>query len=567
MFATIRRHQKWLWFVVIFGVIVPFVWFMNPTSGYGRGGGRGAQFTAYVNGRAVGNEEVSQAYSEARLQFFLYAQAWPEENPQTRQLFDANRQLTERLLLIEKLREYRISASDQEIADWIARLFKDRQRGTFNLDLYRSFIDRSLRSAGLTEEDFRRFARHQVGIQHLFTLGELSGSLVTPREAELQFRREQEQITAQVAAFSLSNHLAEVLITPEAIDAWFAAQAARYRVPEKVSVTYVQFAATSFLAEADQLLAQRTNLSLELDAIYRQQGPDTFRDSAGQTLTPEAAKEQIKSERRTAFSQLAARRKANAFAEELIALHEKEPGAADPLSRLAAAQQLKAVVTEPFSRFERPAGLQTPAEFSSVAFQLTTNQPFASQPIVTPEAVYVIGLKEHIPSRAPALDEVRQTVTADYRRSEARRIALEAARKFHAALQAGLAQGQTFEQVCASANVTPIKAPTFARSANNLPGLSERVDFTTLRNVAVEVATGKCSDVAETRDGAIVVHVASRQPVDEARVKAELAEYLSELRMQQRQDAVGEWLRKELELAQISGLPEVGERRNRSSAE
>jgi len=41
-------------------------------------------------------------------------------------------------------------------------------------------------------------------------------------------------------------------------------------------------------------------------------------------------------------------------------------------------------------------------------------------------------------------------------------VALEAGRKFHAALTNGLAQKKTFEAVCADEKVTPIGSPVLA---------------------------------------------------------------------------------------------------------
>jgi len=53
-----------------------------------------------------------------------------------------------------------------------------------------------------------------------------------------------------------------------------------------------------------------------------------------------------------------------------------------------------------------------------------------------------------------------------------------------------------------------------------------------------------------------VVHVVSREPVEESRMQTELDEFVTGLRQRRRQEALGEWLRKELELAQVRGLPE-----------
>ncbi len=63
----------------------------------------------------------------------------------------------------------------------------------------------------------------------------------------------------------------------------------------------------------------------------------------------------------------------------------------------------------------------------------------------------------------------------------------------------------------------------------------------------------------------MVVYVAGRKPVDESRLQAELAAFLEDIRSEQQQQAVNEWLNREMEMAQISGLPELGSRRRSQS--
>ena len=61
------------------------------------------------------------------------------------------------------------------------------------------------------------------------------------------------------------------------------------------------------------------------------------------------------------------------------------------------------------------------------------------------------------------------------------------------------------------------------------------------------------SSVVQTRDGALVLQVVTRQPVDEARLKAELPAFIERLREQRQREASNEWVRKEFSLAHITG--------------
>lgn len=570
MFATIRRHQKWLWLVVIVGVIVPFVIFLDPSYSFRKSGPGGRRVPrgafGYVNGRPIEADELQQLMAEARIQFFFYAQAWPEQNDMTRQMFDPERRVPERLLLVEKMRELGVVVSNEAVADWIAQVFRDPETGKFSRELYRGFVERGLPSAGLTEADFQRFARHEVGIRHLYSLGAVSGTLISPREAGQLFRLENETVSAEIALFSLTNYLAQVNLTPEALGAFFTNQEARYRIPEMIQVSYVRFPATNHLAEVDQLLSQRTNLTEQIDKIYRQRGADAFKDKANVTMSEAQAKETIRNTMREQLSLAKAQEKAMSFAEQLFSQYEKEPAQLDNLERLAAALGLPAAVTDPFPRSRPPANLDLPADFASTAFDLSTNQPMSTEPLIGEESVYVITFKQRYPSRPSTIEEAKQkNLEADFRQFEARRLALQAARSFYEKLTAGLAQNQSFAAICAASSVPTIKPPPFARSTRSLPDLAGRLDLGQLQSVALQLQAGQVSDLKETRDGAMVVYVASRTPVEESRLQAELPAFLEEIRSEQQRQAVNEWLSREMELAQISGLPDLGSRRRSQS--
>jgi parvulin-like peptidyl-prolyl isomerase len=178
------------------------------------------------------------------------------------------------------------------------------------------------------------------------------------------------------------------------------------------------------------------------------------------------------------------------------------------------------------------------------------------EPVVGQDGVYLMTLKERIPGYVPPLDQVRPQVLADFERNEARRLAREAAQAFLESAAQALAEGQEFDRLATAAGAGVIRPPALSQSTRSLPGLSPDVDFRQLQTAALDLRVGELSDLLETRDGAMVVHVISREPVDESRIQTELDQFVAGLRQRRRQEALGEWLRKELELAQVRGLPE-----------
>jgi hypothetical protein len=537
--------------------IISFVYFLDPTTGR-RGSGRGifsggAGHYASINGRGISEEEFAHMKREARLRFLFSMGRWPDEDETSRQMFDADRQTLEWIFLADKVKELNIQVNDDAITDWIANVFRDRNSGTFRVEAYQNFVQQQLRQQRYSEQDFVRFVRHQVAVQHLSTLVSMSGGLVTPREAEALYREENEQLSTEVALFSATNYLAGVTETPEALNQYYTKNMAQYRLPDRVQVSYVKFESTNFLAEADQVLAQQTNLTQLLERQYQQRGPDAYKDAEGKPLPKDAAIQKLKQEVRDGQALNAAQKKAFEFLEKLYDLYQKQPNETNHLDKLAAESGLQPAETEPFAR-DGPKGLKVPDLFAQVALTLTPQLPVPSDPLPGPDGVYVIALKKRFPSEVQPFEAVRERVAEDFRRDEARETARRAGQAFYAKLTNNLAQNKSFQESCQEANVTVETLPPIALTTRALsPELESRVSLSLIKDTAFALAPGKTSGFVLSQDGGLVLHVASRQPVDEARMKAELPAFIERLREERRREASNEWFRKELSLAQIIG--------------
>ncbi|MCL4180897.1 MAG: SurA N-terminal domain-containing protein [Verrucomicrobia bacterium] len=560
MFTTIRRHQKWLWLVIIVLVIISFTIFLDPTVSTSRGGvPTGSEEFGSINGRPITREELMATYNEVQLRFLLENNRWPDQDPNARLWFDPDQRLRERLIMLETLRDYNFKVTDKAVAQWVATVFGNGANGSSSVDAYRQLTERILPERGMTAADFQRYARNEVGIRYLLQLAAASGSLVTPREAELAYQRENEQIQVEFALFSVSNHLAEVIIDPDEVARYYTNNMARYRVPERVEVSYVAYDITNYLAEADLKLSQLTNLTEQIESFYQQRGPETFLDpNDGKIMTPEAAKAQIKDQLRQRSATDAARRVAMTFAEELYSLYEQRPNEQDHLERLAAAKGLPAAVTEPFAQFEMPPGLEVGRDFVQAAFALSPTQPMATEPLAGPNQVFIIALKRRIPSGPPEWSAVEQRVTADYRRARALEAAHRAGQEFYDRLAAG---GQPLQELTGQPHITWVKPRPFSPGTTSIPELEGQVNFAQLKDTAVRLAAGKHSNLVTNNTGGFVLEVTSRQPVDEAKMKEELPAFLDRLRQEREREAINEWFRKQSENTLLAGIPTIGNSR------
>lgn len=557
MFQHIRRHQKWLWIVISGAVIASFVIYFTPDAKVGMGSRGGSVDYGRINGRPVTQKDLMTAYTEARLRYLFAYGNWPGNDEFGRQMgFDLNTEAENRLFLAEKIRELGIQVSDQEVGDWIAEMFSDRQTKTFKREAYEQFVQARLGEQNIKESTFQDFVRHEIAVGHLIFVAGMSGHLVPPREAEARYRRDHEQMTASVLTFSISNYLAGVTLDQTALMTFYTNRMAEYRLPERVAVNYVRFDATNFFGEVDQQFAKITNYVQMVESEYAKRGADSFKDAAGKVLDAEAAKAQIRQEHRMEAALVAARRKASTFVEELLNDFENGPtkGKTDLLELKAAAKGMAVAATAPFSQREGPREMRTMATFGQVAFKLNAEEPY-SNPVPDEETVYVLSLKQRLPSENPPFDTVRDRVTESFRRNQALEAARSASRTLQSTLSTGLAGGRKFEDLCAEAKVSAVKVPGFSLATTSLPAENQRIPLMELKNIASALAPGKLSESVTTRDGAMLVYLHERLPADESKMKAELPAFLKTLREGRNYEAFNEWFRKEKELAHLIGLP------------
>src|SRR5439155_13689613 len=249
MFASIRRHQKWLWFVISILTIISFVGFLSPrsTRGLGRGAWMAKDTIGSIYGHDVSREGYQEAQREAALSYYLRSGQWPADNEAVRQLGILERETRERLLFGEKLKQLDVQVSEGAVAQWIFDVFQDPNRHVFNKDRYEQFVRQELPGRiGMNQRDFERFVRHQVGIQHLFAIFGLGGKLVTPQEAEAAYRRENEQVDTKIILISSSNYFSKVNLDHGEIARFYTNNQANYRIPERIQISYVKFDVTNF---------------------------------------------------------------------------------------------------------------------------------------------------------------------------------------------------------------------------------------------------------------------------------------------------------------------------------
>lgn len=578
MIGTIRKHQQWLWGLIIAATIVSFVVFFNPSTRYGGGGGdtRSGETGASIEGRAIGIDEFNDAVREELLFYFLQHGEWASPEKLRQQNYQLDQRAYQRIALNQKAKDLGIVPTPKAAARMVEEIFgATPSRPVTEADL-QQFEQRTLAQQHLTLDDFERFARHQAANQQLVTLFGMSGKLITPKEAEAFYVRENEPMVAEVAYFPLSNYMAQVNASAKDVEAFYNTNRAMYRLPERVQVQYISFPTSNYVAIADKDLSSNTNLSKEIDAYYMQRGPATFKDDEGKELSAEAAKTKIKNELRDNRAMTFARTNANAVIEDLMKGHDdKNPFTIDDLQKVAQAHNLKVNVTEPFDGRTGPKEFKPTQAFMRTAFSLSTNAPedksrsmiYSQAPIPYEDGWLVMGLKQRFPSQDQTFAQVQTKVMDDYKREKAFELAQSAGQSFFAKAAAAVAQGKTLGDVAAANNVKTVTLPPFSLATAQPTNIQATAEFKQLEKSNPSVAhlitgrqefqqlveniyslqTGKISGYIPTQEGGFIVGVKARQPIDQAKLQKELPEFVARMREQRQNAAFGEWFQKQLQ--------------------
>jgi hypothetical protein len=532
MIGSIRKHSKWLWWIIAALTIISFVWWgASPGSRYGgpRNGGYGT-----IYGKPV----TAEGFAAAQREFFIYYWVRTHEFPGKNKNFtraDLDKETYLRLMLTAKAQSLGIHVSDEAAAAAANELLGSLAGNGQSVPLS-MFVERVLQPEGLTAADFQGFVRDDLVIQQLVqTLG-LSGALVPPQEAGQLYDREHQEVSAQAVFFSASNYLAQVALTPAAIGQFYTNYMAAYRQPDRVQLNYLEFDLTNFLAAAEQKLG-KTNLNNQVETAYAQHG----KEAAPDAKTPEEAKVQIREMILRQAAMAAAADQARQFVTELFAM---DPVAPENLVALAKKKELSVHTTAPFTEAEGPEEFAAPAELVKTAFKLNADSPF-SKPIAGAEAVYVAGLAKQLPSAIEPLSQIHDRVVRDFQLYEATMKARAAGTNFYYSAAVQMATGKTFAQAVLAAGQTPVALAPFSLSSQIVPEAAGRAEVPQLKQAAFTTQPGHISAFAPTAEGGFVMFVQSLLPVDEAQKNASMTEFLSQIRRSRENEAFNLWLQTE----------------------
>src|SRR5208337_3709630 len=205
MFGTIRKHQKWLWMIIVVLTVLSFVVFFSPYSRLNNGAGGGGPVNyGSIAGERIGAEDFYNSQKEVMLRyFFSNAGHWPDDPARRNPNFDLNRETYIWLLLIRKQRQMNIHVGEDQVAQYARQMLAQFQKA--GISSPEVFIKQVLEPRGLRLEDFEGYVRHTLGVDELAAMIGLSGKLATPQEIKGLYVREHQEMATTALFFSASN--------------------------------------------------------------------------------------------------------------------------------------------------------------------------------------------------------------------------------------------------------------------------------------------------------------------------------------------------------------------------
>jgi parvulin-like peptidyl-prolyl isomerase len=561
MFGTIRKLSYWITIPVFAIVIFSFIFFMasGPArSGNAGGSSRGVD-TNIISGKIYGVAVTQDMYDAAShdvdlFSLFNYGD-WPWKNPNlTKDVL--KQQAYVRMMLIEKAKQLGVHVNDQQAAQAATMYLRSptllRALGGRGSSVpFDAFVQQILTPAGLTDADFDRFIRDDLAVQQLQAIYGMSGQLITPQEAAIEYVRQYQELSVQAVFFSASNFLAQTEVTPGDVGLYYTNFMAEYRLPIRAQVSYVLFSISNYLGQAEQEL-EKTNFDAQVNYIFSQYGMQAVPDAK----TPEEAKATIRKAmiRRQALSD--AGLQANNFAQAVFNVSNSgnKPASAQDLVTVARQKGLEAKTPAPFSEDYGPQDFAANPAFTRAAFELTSDSPI-SEPVAAPEGVYVIALESFLPSEIPPLDDIHAQVTRDLQLREAIMLAQRVGTNFVRNVTLQMAAGKSFAAASMAEGFYPETMPPFSLSTQELPELDGRASINQFKQIAFTTPIGMASSFVPTanpdeatfgpEDGGFVLFVESRLPVDQSTMAKNLPEFSAELREQRQMQMFNEWLSRE----------------------
>jgi peptidyl-prolyl cis-trans isomerase D len=457
MLETIRKRQRILLIIVTVLTIVSFVWFLSPS----RTRGTPQAVVGKMNGRSVTVEELEKVLRSRQLAYRLQFLDLLEElggMGQQAEIFGWNI-----LLIRDEAKRLQLDPSVDQIRNTEKSLETFQTNGQFDPAKYQELID-LLQKNGLTAADLDSVVADHLRLEQISAL--VRGSCPLPEAFYRQaYERRNQLLHCSYIRLANADFQKDIQISDQDIEKYYKENGAKLQTPQKRKIEFVAFTLTD-----DQK---------KLDEKEKQPLLKTLADQA------------------------------EAFVQPL----QDHP---DQFDQVAQEKGLKVQQTGLFEDNHPDPSIMTVPELVQQAQSLNKDQPLDE--VQAKDGFYVIRLLELQPSRPLTLEEAKDQVTAALRKAKIQEAILNKGQQVRTQIDEAIKAGATFADAAQKAGLKAETAAPFAFGGQADP---KNPAFVALQQSPTELLPGQTSGVLFDNDDGLLVHLDSKDPIDENKYQAD----------------------------------------------
>lgn len=479
MLDRMRRHKAWLkWSLGLVCVTFVLVYIPSFVAPPGASAAPNA-VVASVEGRDIEVRDFQRAYNQ-QVQAFRQAYGGNLDDRMLRQLGIEQRvlgQLLDTEAVLAEADRLGIKVSDAELRERIIRLPAFQENGQFIGDQrYRQLL--AAQAPPIPVDEFEKELRRELQREKL-RAALTAWVTVSDAEVEEEYRRRNERVKVDLVLFDAAAFRDRIAPSDDEVAAFFEANKANYRVPEKRRVRYLHADAATLrdrVTVTDADARQRYN-----ETIAQYQQPEQVRASHILLKTEGKDEAAVRADAEALLARVKAGADFAALARERSEDEGSQPQGGD------------------LGFFGRNAMVR---EFEEAAFALEAGQ--TSDLVQTPYGFHII----RVTGKRPASTEPFESVAAQIQDQLKWERAQQEVQRLAQELDKEIDDPSDIDRVAQSRGLTAADSPLFSRE-EPVPGLGFAPDVTAR---AFELEQGRVSDALRTPQGTAFITVIEIQP-------------------------------------------------------
>jgi peptidyl-prolyl cis-trans isomerase D len=518
-----KRKRNWVIILFLGVIIVSFALFV----GSGNFGDQLGAEVAEINGETISQREFAMHYEREiqRYRDLLKGSLTPEMLKGLNIKGNLVETLIQKKLLIQEARSLGLTASDDDLANHLAKTPEFQIAGRFSKDRYLQMLQANRLLPAQFEED----QRDQLTIQRLYSVI-LDAVHVTDAEVRQRYRIEQEKINLNYIKLAVSDFAPQVKMTEDDIKKYYERNKDSLKEPLKIQVEYLSY-------PYDQFTAGVEVNEKEIEEYYKANLNTQFHK-------PKEAKVRYIAIGFATGADAEQKKAAHARAQAVV----KEARAGKDFAQLATRES-----SDPTSAKGGDAGWiaagQMPPQIEKAIFSLSKGG--VTDPIEAPGGFQIFKVEDIKDEKTPSLKEASAEITKILRTDKAKREAAKAAdRDREKALS-----GNDFTKLSQDSRA-PLKLTNSFANGQILPEIGENQEF--YKN-AFTLGTKDTSPIVEGRDAYYILRLKQRKesmvpPLESvsAQIEKGLRESKAYEMALQRGNSLLDQLKKEKDIAKLA---------------